>query len=56
LDLHYSDGDREFRAKARHWLTRNAPATPRPPYGAAAAQFDRDWQRKLHDHGWAGVA
>ena len=24
--------------------------------GRAAADFDRDWQRKLYEHGWAGVA
>jgi alkylation response protein AidB-like acyl-CoA dehydrogenase len=32
------------------------PHEPRPANGAASAQFDRDWQRKLCDHGWAGVA
>jgi alkylation response protein AidB-like acyl-CoA dehydrogenase len=56
LDLEYSDEDREFRARAREWLRANIPSTPRRSYSAAAAQFDRDWQRKLHDHGWAGVS
>jgi alkylation response protein AidB-like acyl-CoA dehydrogenase len=56
MDLQYSDADREFRAKARKWLKTSVPQHSRPAEGFAAAQFDRDWQRKLHDHGWAGVA
>jgi alkylation response protein AidB-like acyl-CoA dehydrogenase len=56
VDLRYSEADRAFRARARAWLRANVPAQPRPAGGKAAAQFDRDWQRKLHDHGWAGVA
>src|SRR5262245_50745685 len=56
MDLRFSDADREFRARAREWLKANVPQQARPANGAAGAQFDRDWQRKLHDHGWAGVA
>ncbi|HEX7856793.1 MAG TPA: acyl-CoA dehydrogenase family protein, partial [Sphingobium sp.] len=56
MDLQYSDADREFRAQAREWLKTNVPVNSRPAEGFAAAQFDRDWQRKLYDHGWAGVA
>jgi len=56
MDLAYSDADRAFRARAREWLATNVPAGARPAGGDAAARFDRDWQRKLHDHGWAGVA
>jgi alkylation response protein AidB-like acyl-CoA dehydrogenase len=56
MDLQYSDADREFRANAREWLKSNVPQHSRPAHGVASAQFDRDWQRKLHDHGWAGVA
>ncbi|MCW1428364.1 acyl-CoA dehydrogenase family protein [Novosphingobium sp. JCM 18896] len=56
MDLHYTEADRDFRARAREWLKANVPQTRRPAHGQAGAQFDRDWQRKLHDHGWAGVA
>jgi len=56
MDLRYSDEDQEFRARARAWLQTNVPSSPRPPHGSAAAEFDRAWQRKLHEHGWAGVA
>lgn len=56
MDLHYSEADLEFRARARAWLKSNVPDHARPAHGIAGAQFDRDWQRKLHNHGWAGVA
>lgn len=55
MDLQYSEADREFRARSRAWLKANVPRTARPD-GMAGAQYDRDWQRKLYDHGWAGVA
>ena len=56
MDLNFSDADLEFRARAREWLTANVPTNVRPAHGPGAAQFDRDWQRKMYDHGWAGVA
>lgn len=56
MDLQYSDADREFRARARAWLKDNVPQQHRPANGATGAHYDRAWQRKLHDHGWAGVA
>ncbi|TGD71298.1 acyl-CoA dehydrogenase [Mangrovimicrobium sediminis] len=55
MDLVFSEADLDFRARARSWLRDNIPATARPAHGAAAAQFDRDWQRRLYEHGWAGV-
>lgn len=56
MDLLYSDAEREFRAKARDWLSANVPSQRRPAHGPAAARFDREWQRKLYDNGWAGVS
>jgi alkylation response protein AidB-like acyl-CoA dehydrogenase len=56
MDLQYSQADQEFRERARVWLSTNVPQTPRPAHGHAAAQFDRDWQRKMFEHGWAGVS
>lgn len=56
MDLSYSEADCEFRARAREWLRSNVPQSPRPANGIPGAQFDRDWQRKLYEHGWAGVA
>ena len=55
MDLIYTEGDRDFRQRAKSWLKANIPTQPRPPNGPGVAQFDRDWQRKLHEHGWAGV-
>ena len=55
MDLQYSDTDRDFRQRARDWLSGNAPRERRPAHGEAAAQFDRDWQHKQFDAGWAGV-
>jgi alkylation response protein AidB-like acyl-CoA dehydrogenase len=56
MELSYSEEDREFRSRARAWLAANVPSFPRPANGLPASQFDRDWQRRLFDHGWAGVA
>ena len=56
MDLRFSDADHDFRARARAWLAGNVPNAMRPAHGSESAQFDRDWQRKLFDHGWAGVA
>jgi len=55
MDLSYSDEDQQFRASARDWLQRNIPRSQRPPHGEAMARFDRDWQRRLYEHGWAGL-
>lgn len=55
MDLRSSEEDREFRARARAWLQTNVPGSLRPPKGPAASAFDRAWQRKLYEHGWAGV-
>jgi alkylation response protein AidB-like acyl-CoA dehydrogenase len=56
VDLSFTDEERAFRASARAWLARNVPKVHRPPNGEAASRFDREWQRCLFDHGWAGVS
>src|SRR5262245_14838435 len=56
MDLRYSEEDHESRARARAWLGTHVPRWSRPPRGRAAADFDRAWQRKLYEHGWAGIA
>ena len=47
MDLHFSEADVEFRARAREWLKANVPAETRPARGPESARFDRAWQRKL---------
>lgn len=55
MDLDYSEDDIAFRARARAWLAANVPAEPRPPEGDEAADYDKAWQRRLHDGGFAGI-
>jgi len=55
MNLKFSDADIDFRARAREWLSQNVPQNVRPAHGLAAADFDRAWQRKLFDNGWAGI-
>jgi alkylation response protein AidB-like acyl-CoA dehydrogenase len=55
MDLSYSKADLEFRARARDWLKKNVPRSRRPRDSKSVAQFDRDWQHKLFEGGWAGV-
>jgi alkylation response protein AidB-like acyl-CoA dehydrogenase len=55
MNLRYDDDEIDFRARARQWLAANVPASPRPHDGTEAQRFDRNWQRKLHDDGWAGL-
>ena len=56
MDLRFTDADHDFRARARAWLASHVPNHIRPAHGPETAQFDRNWQRKLFDHGWAGVS
>jgi alkylation response protein AidB-like acyl-CoA dehydrogenase len=45
-----------FRSECRDWLAQNVPREKRPPEGLAMRQFDRAWQRRQFDGGWAGVS
>jgi alkylation response protein AidB-like acyl-CoA dehydrogenase len=56
MDLEISEKEARFRQEARAWLEDNVPKEKRPPDGKEAAAYDRAWQRKLFDGGWAGVA
>lgn len=55
MNLEYSPDDIAFRYRAREWLAANVPAHPRPADVEGGAEFDRAWQRRLFDGGWAGV-
>jgi alkylation response protein AidB-like acyl-CoA dehydrogenase len=55
VDLTLSPGEEAFRDELRSWLESNLPGEA-PAGDEAAFQFRRDWQRKLHDAGWAGVS
>lgn len=56
MDLDFSTEDEAFRREVRAWLEANVPKSPRPGDGAAMADFDRDWQRRQYDAGWAGIS
>jgi alkylation response protein AidB-like acyl-CoA dehydrogenase len=58
VDLTYSDEDEAFRTEVRAWLEANVPEhgePPRPGDWPARRAYDRAWQRKLYDGGYAGV-
>jgi alkylation response protein AidB-like acyl-CoA dehydrogenase len=54
MDLTFNPQETAFRDELRRWLAENPP-DPRPTDGGEEAQnaWRRDWQRRLHDGGWA---
>jgi len=53
VDLTLSPSEHAFREELRAWLAANHPGpAPTDDYGF---EWRRDWQRKLHGGGWAGV-
>jgi alkylation response protein AidB-like acyl-CoA dehydrogenase len=55
VDLTLSPGEEAFRDELRSWLAEHHPG--REPAGDEAAfEFRRDWQRQLHEAGWAGIS
>jgi alkylation response protein AidB-like acyl-CoA dehydrogenase len=56
MDLTLSPSEEEFRDEVRAWLQANHPG-PEPEGGLDEVMaFRRDWQRRLHEAGWAGIA
>jgi alkylation response protein AidB-like acyl-CoA dehydrogenase len=55
MDLYVSDEEREFRARVRDWLHDNKPKEKRPRDARDAVSFDREWQRRQFEAGFAGV-
>jgi len=55
VDLTFTESEAAFRDELRAWLAENpAGAQPAGDEDGAYA-WRRDWQRRLHDGGWAGV-
>jgi alkylation response protein AidB-like acyl-CoA dehydrogenase len=56
MDLALSPDELAFRDEFRSWLEENHPGST--PEGGDQTQFEfaRQWQRKLHAGGWAGVS
>jgi alkylation response protein AidB-like acyl-CoA dehydrogenase len=55
LDLTLSPNEQAFRDELRGWLEENHPGQE-PPGDIDAFGFRRDWQRKLHENGYAGLS
>ena len=57
MDLTLSESERAFRDEVRDWLAANHPGVE-PAEGGDIEQFRfrREWQRRLHSGGWAGVS
>jgi alkylation response protein AidB-like acyl-CoA dehydrogenase len=54
VDLTFSDSQLAFRDELRAWLHANPPGDA-PEGDDARYAWARDWQRRLHEGGWAGV-
>ena len=55
MDLTLSPHEQAFRDELRDWLERNNPGRE-PPGDEDAFAFRRDWQRRLHGAGYAGLS
>jgi alkylation response protein AidB-like acyl-CoA dehydrogenase len=55
VDLTLSPNEQSFRDELRGWLEANHPGEP-PADDEEAFEFRKDWQRSLHDGGWAGLS
>jgi alkylation response protein AidB-like acyl-CoA dehydrogenase len=55
MDFAYSADEEAFRAELRAWLERN-PAGPEPEEPKAWVAYAKDWQHRLAEAGWCGVA
>jgi alkylation response protein AidB-like acyl-CoA dehydrogenase len=56
MDLTLNSEEEAFQQELRAWLEENHPGPS--PRGGDEAQFtfEREWQRKLHEGGWAGIS
>lgn len=55
MDIRFSPEEQHFREECRDWLHANVTGERRPMDAEAAIQFDKAWQRRLFDAGWAGI-
>jgi alkylation response protein AidB-like acyl-CoA dehydrogenase len=56
MDLTLSPSEEAFRDEVRAWLDENHPG-PEPESGLEEVMsFRREWQRTMHDAGWAGIS
>ena len=56
MDLTLNDDEQAFRDELRAWLEANHPGETPKGGDQVQFEFERKWQRRLHDAGWAGVS
>ncbi len=56
MDLSLTDEEQAFRDELREWIASNHPGEAPSVGDQALFEFEREWQRKLHAGGWAGVS
>src|SRR5918997_6908140 len=56
MDLTLTESEQEFRDELRAWLEANHPGEAPKGGDEVQFEFERKWQRKLHEGGWAGVS
>ena len=56
MNLDFTPEEKTFRAQVRDWLQTNVPKERRPLDGPEMLAFDKAWQRKQFDAGWAGIS
>jgi alkylation response protein AidB-like acyl-CoA dehydrogenase len=55
MDLAFSSAEFEFREELRSWLAANVPGPEPVEDEDGHYEWRRDWQRRLHADGWAGI-
>ena len=55
MDLTLTSEEQAFRDEVRTWLEENHPGEM-PEGEEAGFVFSREWQRKMHEAGWAGIS
>ena len=56
MNLDYTEDELLFRDEVRTWLEENKPSEPLPPAGLERLAYEKAWQRKLYEGGWAGIS
>jgi alkylation response protein AidB-like acyl-CoA dehydrogenase len=56
VDLSLTPQEEAFRDEVRGWLEENHPGPEPTDSFDDVVQFRREWQRKMYDAGWAGIA
>jgi alkylation response protein AidB-like acyl-CoA dehydrogenase len=56
VDLTLTSEEQAFRDEVRAWLEENHPGSGPEGDDSVKFEFQRDWQRKMHADGWAGVS